>query len=382
MSFDQRGWLVGAAILLLAQGGGCAKKSGPEGGGFQMPPTPVEVVTLSPETVTEAFEAVGTIEAGEAITVVAEIDGMVRKLPFTEGGTVRQGDLLAQLDDVELKAEAARTEATRDQAKSSYERIQTIVQQGAGAPQDLDDAAAALKVAEANFAVARARLEKTAIRAPWSGMVGARRISPGAFIRAGEPITDLAQVERLRVNFSAPERYLSRLARGSEVTVTTPAFPGFRLVGRIDVVEPVLDSATRSTRIIARVDNPEGRLRPGMSANISAVLAERTNALVVPAEAVFVEGTESLVYRVGDDGAVVRTPITLGTRLANVVEVLGGIEAGAVVVRAGHQKLYPGAKVMPMGAGGPPGGSPDGAAAAPPAAGAEGGDEGAGGGTK
>lgn len=343
------------ALLALVLASGCGKKGGaggqggaPGGGGFEMPPMPVEVAEIQPREVSERFEAVGTIEAGEAIVVVSEIDGLVRKLPFVEGGAVRQGELLAQLDDVELAADAARSEAVRDQAKASFARVKSVVEQGAGSQQDLDDAAAALKVAEANFAVASSRLSKASIRAPWSGLVGARRVSPGAFIRAGDPITDLAQLDQVRVNFSAPERYLALLTRGAEVTVTTTAFLGEELKGKIDVVEPVLDQATRSTRIIARVANPGGRLRPGMSANVSAVLAQRQSALVVPAEAIFLEGNQALVYRVTDEGKVARTPVSLGIRLSDVVEVVSGLESGAKVVRAGHQKLFEGAKVMPI----------------------------------
>lgn len=376
--------LLGAAFV----GVGCGKKGdagghggAPGGGGFEMPPMPVEVAEITPREVTERFEAVGTIEAGEAIVVVSEIDGLVRKLPFVEGGAVRQGELLAQLDDVELAAEAARSEAVRDQAKASFARVKSVVEQGAGSQQDLDDAAAALKVADANFAVAGSRLSKASIRAPWSGLVGARRVSPGAFIRAGDPITDLAQLDQVRVNFSAPERYLALLTRGAEVTVTTTAFLGEELKGKIDVVEPVLDQATRSTRIIARVANPGGRLRPGMSANVSAVLAQRQSALVVPAEAIFLEGNQALVYRVTDEGKVARTPVTLGIRLSDVVEVLSGLESGAKVVRAGHQKLFEGAKVMPVqSAGSAPagGGAPgDAASGGAPAGEAPAGDQGA-----
>ena len=182
-----------------------------------------------------------------------------------------------------------------------------MVEQGAGSPQDLDDARRALKVAEANLALAKARLAKTRIIAPFDGMVGAR-VSPGAFLRAGSAITDLAQIVELRVNFSAPERYLSKLSRGAEVTVSTTAYPGYTLQGKIDVVEPVLDPATRSAqRRRAGVEIRAGKFRPGMSANVSAVLSQRTNALTIPSEAVFAEGNQTFVYVVKPDSTVART---------------------------------------------------------------------------
>ena len=336
-------WLALVLVALV----GCSKGGGP-GRGFTPPPMPVETAVVTQGSVADRFEAVGTIEAGEAITVVSEIDGSVVQIPFREGAEIGKGGLVAQLDDTQLRAEAARAEALRDQSRITYERVKSVVEQAAGAPQALDYAAAALKVAEANLAVAQARLEKTRIVAPWAGILGARRVSPGAFLRAGQPITDLAAIREIRVNFSAPERYLSSLHRGAEVTVSTTAYPGYDLVGRIDIVEPVLDASMRSARVVARVHNPGAKFRPGMSANVTAVLGERQNALTVPNEAVFVEGSQAFVYVVKPDSTVTRTALTLGTRRADVVEVVQGLEPGMRVVRTGHQKLFESARVVPV----------------------------------
>jgi membrane fusion protein (multidrug efflux system) len=319
-------------------------------GGFQMPPMPVETVTVTQSTVTDPFEAVGTIEAEDAITVVSEIDAMVISLPFKEGAAIAKGGLIAHLDDTQLRAEEERAKAILEQRKVTYDRIKTITDEGLGTAQSLDDAAAALRVAEAELTLIRARLQKTRIVAPFAGIVGARQVSPGAFVRAGSPITELAQVDRLRINFSAPERYYSSLQRGAEVKVSTTAYPGYELTGRVDVIEPVVDQATRRTKIVARIDNPGGKFRPGMSANVTVVLSERENALVIPSEAVFVEGNQALVFVIQPDSTVARTPVELGTRLRDKVEVLNGVAAGTMVVRAGHQKLFPGAKVMPISA--------------------------------
>jgi membrane fusion protein (multidrug efflux system) len=352
-----------AALLLALAALGCAK-GGPGGGfGGGMPPMPAETSVVTKERVFDRFEAVGTVEAAEAITVVSEIDAAVVSLPFREGQPIARGGLIARLDDDQLRAEVDRTSAVRDQAKATYERVKEVVGQGAGSAQDLDDAAAGLKVAEANLGLARTRLSKTRITAPFSGMVGSKRVSPGAYLRAGTPITDLAQIQTLKVTFSVPERYLGKLQRGSSVSVSTTAFPGYALTGKIDVIDPVLDPGTRSAQVIARVPNPGNRFRPGMSANVSAVLSERMNALTIPSEAVFAEGTETLVYVVGADSTVARTPVKLGTRLADVVEVVEGLKEGDRVVRAGHQKLFDKARVIPVDshatqAGGPGGAAP------------------------
>lgn len=317
-------------------------------GGFSMPPMPVEVSPVMVQTVEDKFEAVGTIEALEKITVVSEIDASIEALPFNEGGFMRRGEIIAQLDDAQLAAEVARADAIRAQSRTMYDRVKAVVDQGAGAPQDLDDAAAALKVAEANLDLAKARFAKTRIVAPFDGIIGARLVSVGTFLRAGQPIADLANIDEIRVTFSAPERYLSKLSQGASVAVSTPAFPGHEVQGRIIVIEPVVDPDTRSTRVVARVPNSERKFRPGMSANVSAVLSERPDALTIPNEAVFGSGGQSFVFVVKPDSTVARVPLTLGTRLPDVVEVVSGLDRGMTVVRAGHQKLFDGGKVMPM----------------------------------
>jgi membrane fusion protein (multidrug efflux system) len=327
---------------------GCSGEDG-GGGRFSMPPMPVEVAPVSVGTVVDKFEAVGTIEAIEAITVVSEIDGAVVDLPFTEGAYINKGDLIALLDDAQLAAEVARSEALRQVAQASYDRVKAVVDQKAGTPQDLDDAAASLKVADANLALSKARFAKTRITAPFSGQIGARRVSVGTFLRGGEIITELANIDQIRVIFSSPERYLGTLNRDAEVTVSATPFPGLELKGKIIVVEPILDAATRSARVVARVPNQGRKFRPGMSANISAVLSKRENAITIPNEAVFAAGDQVFVYAMKADSTATKVGLTLGTRMSDRVEVLSGLEPGMTIVRAGHQKLFDGARVMPVG---------------------------------
>lgn len=337
--------VFGIAIPLALTGCG-GEKAG--GGGFAFPPMPVEVSQVMVQNVVDKFEGVGTIEAIEAITVVSEIDAAVKAFSFREGGFIKKGHLIAQLDDAQLAAEVGRAEALAAQSKATYDRVKIVVEQGAGAPQDMDDASAALKVAEANLAVARARFEKTRIIAPFGGIIGARRVSVGTFLRAGQAITELANIDEVRVMFSAPERFLSRFTQKATVTVSTTAYPGVFLKGEIAVIEPTIDPSTRTARVIARVQNIGRKVRPGMSANVSAVLSERPNALTIPNEAVFGSGNQTFVFIVKPDSTVARVPVSLGTRLPDVVEVLEGLQAGTTVVRAGHQKLFEGGKVFPI----------------------------------
>ncbi len=333
-------------LLLILISAGCGKET--PGGEFSMPPMPVEVAQVKEQKVADQFEAVGTIEAIEAITVVSEINAVVVSLPFEEGGFIKRGELIAQLDDSQLNGEVLRTEALFTQSQANYNRMKTLVEQKVGTPQSLDNAAADLKVAEANLELAKAHFNKTRITAPFGGMIGSRRVSVGSFLRVGDIITELADIDEIRVTLSVPERFLSQLKRGAEVTVSTSAYPDHKVKGKISVIEPVVDPAMRTARIVVRVSNPGRKFLPGMSANVSVVLKERLNALTIPSEAVFESGSQSFVFVVKPDSSVARVEITLGTQLPDVVEIVKGLKQGEQVVKAGHQKLFEGAKVMPV----------------------------------
>jgi membrane fusion protein, multidrug efflux system len=345
-TIQSKKYLVYLPVLLIGFSG-CADQEA-EGGGFSMPPMPVEVASVKMQSVSDKFEAVGTIQAIEEIIVVSEIDAAVISLPFDEGSYIKQGELIAQLDDSQLSAEFNRTEALYNQSLSNYKRVKSVVDQKAGTPQDLDDAFALLKVAEANLKLAEARLSKTRIVAPFDGMVGARKISTGSFVRTGQAITELANLNEIRVNFSAPERFLSLLKKGAEVNVSSPVYPGHSVKGKIIAIEPIVDPDTRTARIVAREQNPGQKFRPGMSANVSVVLNERAGALTIPSEAIFANGNQSFVYIVNQDSTVMISPVSTGLQLADVVEITGGLESGMNVITAGHQKLFPGAKVIPV----------------------------------
>lgn len=343
MSRSRLRLLLCLAVALSGCGGA---KKGP--GAFTPPPTSVEVARATTGAVRESLKALGTVEATESVKVSTEIDALVLELPFREGAAVTQGQLLARLDDSQLAAELQRAEALRDQARLRFNRLKELSERNVSSSQDRDDAEAVLKVADANVVVARARLTKTRLLAPFAGVVGRRLVSPGAFLRSGDGVVELARVDEVKVSFSIPERHLPSMRRGAGVEVTTVASPGRTFAGTVSVVEPMLDAATRTGRVVALVPNKDGVLSPGMSAEVSAVLGERPQAITVPDEAVFAEGDKTYVYAVTGGDTVTRRAVELGARQTGSVEIIRGLAAGDTVVRAGHQKLYEGAKVAPV----------------------------------
>jgi membrane fusion protein (multidrug efflux system) len=309
---------------------------------------PAEVVFVNSQKMTDTFQAIGSVEAVEGITVTSEIDGIIKSLPFTEGGYINQGDLIAQLDDTQLAAEFARAEALYNQGIANYDRIKNLAEQRVSPQQELDNALANLKVSEANLELAKSRLDKTKITAPFSGTIGTRKVSVGQFIRTGQEITELANISHVRVLFTVPEKLLASLKKNSLITISSPVYPGYEINGKILAIEPVLDTDTRTVRVVGYVKNPDQKFRPGMSANINVVLTERPEALTVPNQAIFANGNQSFVYIVNEDSTVAQVPVTLGLQLSDIVEITDGLQPGMKVIQAGHQKLYPGAKVIPI----------------------------------
>ena len=355
-----RAVLVVSILLTPMFAAACAPKKG-AGGGFQMPPMPVEVAEVTTTPMSDEFRVLGSLEALQEAEVVAEVAGRVIALPFPEGRSVDSGAVLARLDDSELKAQRDRAAASLTLARSEDKRVTDLFEREVVSPRERDESHAALEAAEAELNLQQARLDRTVVRSPFAGTTGRRLISTGGHVKVNDPIVRVARLDRLRVMFSVPERYTAELKAGARATVAVSAWPGQEFPAHVTVVEPSIEPTSRTFMTVAEVTNVGGRLRPGMSADVIVRLSQRAGALTVPDEAVIAEGDQPFVYRVGPDSTVARVPVTLGAREAARVEVRTGLVAGDRVVRAGHQKIFPGAKVLPV-ASLPPAGATDGAA--------------------
>ena len=313
-----------------------------------MPPMPVEVAEVSTTRMSDAFRALGSLEALQEAEIVAEVAGRVMSLPFPEGRSVDSASILARLDDSELRAQRDRAAAALTLARSEDKRVADLFARDVVSPRERDESRASLEAAEAELKLQQARLDRTVVRAPFSGVTGRRLVSAGGHVAIGDPIVRIAHLDRLRATFPVPERYAAVLKAGASATIGVTAWPGEEFPARVTVVEPSIDPSSRTFTAVAEVKNVGGRLRPGMSADVNVRLTERGGALTVPDEAVLAEGDQTFVYKVGPDSSVSRVPVVLGARMSAQVEVKSGLVAGDRVVRAGHQKIFPGAKVMPV----------------------------------
>lgn len=304
----------------------------------------VEAERVAIDTVLEDIKAVGTLRPNEAVIVSPEIAGRIHRIRFAEGDEVAAGDVLVELDATMLRAELVKARSDLTLAEANRERATTLARQGTGTLRARDEAVAAHQVAQANVALAQARLEKASITAPLSGMVGLRTVSAGAYITPGARIVELADIDPIKVDFRVPELVLSSLRPGQPIRVTVDALRGKTFDGKIYVIDPIVDANGRAVRLRARIENPKRELSPGLFARVQIVVERRNDSVLVPESAVFAEGQKRLVYRVVE-GRAVLTEIELGQRRPGQVEVRSGLGPDETVVTAGHQQIRDGTRV-------------------------------------
>lgn len=310
-----------------------------------MPPLPVKAAPATHATLNVEVTAVGTLRADETVMVRPEIAGRVETIHFREGQKIRQGEPLVTLDQEEYQAQLASSAAQLALEQSSYRRLQDMDRQQLTSQQNLDEAKAKLDTARAQQELNRVHLSKTVIRAPFDGMIGLRKISPGAYVKPGDDIVALESLGAMKLDFRVPETYLARLAVDQRLAARVDAYPEQSFEGTIYAIEPALDEETRTVLLRARLPNPHNQLRPGLFARVSLILERRENALVVPEQAIVPVGQTTFVYRVVD-GKAVMTPVKLGLRRPGLVEILEGLSAGDLVVTDGQLKIRDGAAVQ------------------------------------
>ncbi len=304
----------------------------------------VEVERVAVSTVVEDIRAVGTLRPNESVVIAPEIAGRLSRIRFNEGDRVKAGDVLVEIDPVILKAELDKARSEVALAKANHDRALTLAQQGTGTLRARDEAVAAFQAAQANVALAEARLEKATIAAPLSGIMGLRSVSVGAYLTPGTPIVELADVDPLKVDFRVPELRVASLHAGQAIVIAADALPGATFEGTIYAIDPTVDVNGRAIRLRARVPNPEGRLSPGLFVRLQIVVERRQDAVLVPESAVVAEAGKTFVYRIAGNRAE-RAEVTLGQRRPGVVEVRKGLDGEDTVVTAGHQRLGDGAVV-------------------------------------
>jgi membrane fusion protein (multidrug efflux system) len=331
-------WLLAAGIAFFVPAAQAQDK----------PAVPVEAAKVTAAPLSEQVTAVGTIFSNEAVTVSSEIPGRLQEIHFQEGQPIEKGAPLFTLEDSVYRAQLADAEAKLKLAEQTHKRRTTLLSSQYATAQSADESASAVAVNTAAVELARVQLEKAHIVAPFSGIVGLRRVSVGEYITAGQALVNLEAIDPVKADFRVPEKFLPAIRVGRAIRIKVDAFPGDSFEGKVYAIDPRLDVSGRSLLVRAVVPNGDQRLRPGLFARVTVLLQLKEDALTVPEQAIVPQGDSQFVFKIMD-GKVHLTKVITGTRRDGRVEIVDGLAAGDQVVTAGQLKIRDGSAVSIVG---------------------------------
>ena len=326
---------------------GAGGAGAPAGGGATAGagrPVAVEAVTVRKMALRDDADAVGSLKSRQSVMLRPEVGGRITQLNFHDGQRVRRGQVLVQLDDQLPRAQIQQSQAELSIAQANHKRNQELVAQGFISQRSVDESAANLEVAQAKLALAQATAQRLKIVAPFDGIAGIRGVNVGDYLKDGADIVNIEDLDAVYVDFRLPERLQSKVRPGQTAQVTFDALPGVRYAALVQAISPQIDADGRAIAVRGCIDNRRLQLRPGMFARVTTVFSERSDARVVPEEAIVPDGSSPYVLKVvegKEPGSKVtrRTPVQLGVRSPGWVEVLDGLSAGDLVVTAGQQRI-------------------------------------------
>lgn len=321
---------------------------------FQPPPEAVTTIVAQREQWPSEMNAIGTVEAVQGVTVSADLPGTVAKIDFESGKFVKEGDVLVELDTRQERAQLAAMEAQRDLAKLNYARSEQLAKQGVISRMDYDRSSADQRQTEANVAELRATIERKTIRAPFSGVLGLRKVNLGQYLAAGAPIVALQKLDPIYVNFGLPQQETPNIKVGRSLRVSTDELAGQKFTGRVTALDSVIDETTRNVQVQATLPNPKGKLQPGMFVTVDLDLGGSRPVVTLPASSISYAPYGDSVFIVGDmkdqkgntyRGVRQQFVKVQGSR-GDQVGIVSGVNPGDEVVTSGVFKLRNGAAVQ------------------------------------
>ena len=336
----------GVYLASETPGKAAAQKSPAQGAGQAVA---VEAAKVQTGRIDRIAEAVGNLTSNESVMLRPEIAGRVTGILFEEGQAAKKGAPLIQLDDVILKAELQQMETSLHLSKTNYDRAERLFTQDAESGSSRDEALAKRNTDQAGVDLAKARLERMTISAPFDGVVGLRNVSIGDYVDIGQDLVNIESIDPLKVDFKLPEMYLSSLKPGQPIEVMVDAFPRKSFKGEVYAINPLVEANGRTIVLRAKLPNPDVVLRPGLFARVHLTLGATENALLVPEEAIVPEGTKQYVYKVEGDTPVM-TEVQTGLRRKGQVEIVKGLSIDDTVITAGQMKLRPNSKIKVVSA--------------------------------
>jgi membrane fusion protein, multidrug efflux system len=348
--------MLGATAILLTALGFLKFKqvqSAVQASTFTPPPTAVTTVVAKQESWSSTMGVIGTMEAVQGVLVSADLPGTVAKINFHSGQAVHQGDVLIELDTRQERAQLAALEAQRELAGINYGRSEQLSKDGVISKSEYDRAAADQKQTTANVGEIKATIERKTIRAPFSGVLGLRKVNLGQYLAAGNPIVQLQALNPIYVNFGVPQQEVGQLKMGRTLHVTTESLTGQVFSGKVTAFESVVDESTRNIQVQATLPNPQGKLQPGMFVQVQVGVGADRAVVALPASAINYAPYGDSVFVVSDlkdeKGKAYRGVrqqfVKIEGSRGDQVAVISGVKAGDEVVTSGVFKLRNGAAV-------------------------------------
>jgi membrane fusion protein (multidrug efflux system) len=323
-----------------------AKTAGPQAAAGQpgeAPAIAVNGMLVKTQTFANTVAVSGTIEANEQVQIKSEISGLIKSINFSEGSNVGKGSLLIKIDDSELQAQLAQALTKEKLASEVAARAAKLLKAEAISQEEYDNADAELRSLKAQTQLIRAQLSKTSIRAPFSGRIGLRNISNGAYITPTTPIANLVSINPVKITFSVPEKYTSMVKVGTNITFTVAGTSRI-FNATIYAKEPSIDVTTRTLVLKARSANADGYLLPGTFANVNLPLEVIKDAILIPSEAVIPVLKGKLIH-ISKNGIAKAVDIQSDIRTDEDVLVSSGLNVGDTVIVSGIMALKDGAPV-------------------------------------
>jgi membrane fusion protein (multidrug efflux system) len=345
--------LVVAALVILPRLGASKAdnpKAGPGGapGGGGGPggpggPVSVNVVVVQPQALNNVIQSTGTVLANEEVDIRSEISGIIQKIHFKEGQKVQKGQLLATLNDDELQAQADRLAYTIKLNEQVEYRQKQLLEREAISRQEYDIALADVNTVKADLQRVRAQIARYYIRAPFSGEIGLRYVSEGSYVSPTTQIASMQDIDRVKIEFTVPEKYSDLVQRGDSITFTVRGNER-KYKANVYAVESRIDLATRSLRVRAQARNPDRSLIPGSFAKIELTLDRIPDAVLIPTEALIPELQGQKVY-LFKNGRALPSPVKTGIRTSREIQITEGVNPSDSLIVTGLLQIKDSAEV-------------------------------------
>ena len=297
----------------------------------------VNGIVVHPETFDNNLSLSGSIEANEQVEIRSEVSGIVEGIYFQEGSNVSKGQVLFKVNDIELRAQLRQMTTKEGLASENERRAKLLLQKEAISQEEYDVARADLKSAQSQSQLIKAQISKTSVRAPFSGKIGLRSISPGTYITPTLLVAKLVNIGKLKITFSIPEKYATQVKTNTQLTFTV-AGSTEKYTAKVYAIEPGVEVATRTLQVRAIAENRNGKLLPGTFANVELPLDIIKDAIVVPSEAIIPVQNGKKVF-ISSNGKAKEVIIETATRTDASILVLSGLKAGDTVLTSAVMTL-------------------------------------------